>query len=184
MSPQAAEKLMTAEQFAAFRGDEDKAYELIQGVLVEMSKPGARHAKLQARLIFRLGGFVEEHQLGQVLGESGYRLGFNPDTVRAPDVAYLNPELAVQADEPAFLRTAPTIAIEIKSPHDAVNEAFDKAHWWLFQGSAQVWNVDPDTRTVTVYQPDHTTRVLGEDETLTADDLLPGFELPLATLFA
>lgn len=184
MSSQAATKLMTAEEFAAFDGDEAKQYELIRGELVEMPSPGTRHAKLQAKIIRRMGNFVEEHSLGEVIGESGYKLESFPDTVRAPDVAFLTAERAAEADDPKFLLDAPDIAIEINSPNDLVSEVLDKTRWWLRQGCKQVWVVDDKSRTVTIYLPDGTARIDGDGDTLTAENLLPGFSLALADLFA
>ncbi|MEM6393221.1 MAG: Uma2 family endonuclease [Planctomycetota bacterium] len=181
--PETAEKLMTADEFAVFKGDDDKDYELIQGMLVEMPKPGTRHAQLQARLIIKLGAYLEANPIGEVIGESGYRLTFNPDTVRAPDVAYLSRDQAERASDPGFLAVAPHVAIEINSPNDVMSEVLDKARWWLKQGSAQVWIVDDPTRTVTVYLPDNTARVYGIEDNLTADNAMPGFTLPLTELF-
>jgi Uma2 family endonuclease len=183
MPTQAAEKLMTAEQFAVFEGEADKVYELIQGVLVEMPRPGARHGKLMSKVDFALRQYVTQHHAGEVLADVGFRFDFHPDTVRAPDVAYLGPDAAAAADDPKFPAVAPAIVVEVNSPHDVMSEVLDKARWWLARGCRQVWVVDDPTRTVTVYLPDNTARILGKEDILVAEDLLPGFALPLTQLF-
>ncbi len=184
MSTQTATKLMTAEEFFEFDGDPGKTYELIRGEVYEMSKPGPRHAQLQSRLNFWLFRHVHAQALGEVLNESGYKLGASPDMVRAPDVSFLRSARATEARQARFLTDAPDLAVEINSPNDVMSEVLDKARWWLRHGTRQVWIVDDKTRTVTVYLPDGAARVYGDGDTLVAEALLPGFALPLAELFA
>ena len=184
MSTQTATKLMTAEEFAEFDGDPSKSYELIRGELIEMSKPGIRHGRLQARLIRRIGNHAEQHGLGEAIGESGYKLETAPDTVRAPDVAFFTANRLDEVDNPRFAIKGADLAVEINSPNDVMSEVLEKARWWLQNGTRQVWVVDDRSRTVTVYLPDGAAQVYGEGDTLVAEALLPGFGLPLAELFA
>ena len=82
----AAQKLMTAEELAhtSLRG---KVLELIRGHLVVRELPGTRHGAVAARLTVKLGAHVEERGLGQVFAQdTGFKIGRDPDTVRAPDV--------------------------------------------------------------------------------------------------
>ena len=184
MSTQAATKLMTAEEFFEFDGDPGRNYELIQGELIEMSKPGSRHAELESRINGELYIYLKANPLGKVLGESGFKLETSPDVVRAPDVSFFVAKRASEVSRPGFRTQAPDLAVEINSPHDVMSEVLDKARWWLRHGTLQVWVVDDKTRTVTVYLPDGTARIYGDNDTLTADPVLPGFSLPLAELFA
>jgi Uma2 family endonuclease len=83
-----------------------------------------------------------------------------------------------------FADLAPDLVVEIASPNDAYTELRDKVDEWLQAGVQVVWVVDPQRRTVEVFQPDQPIRVLREGDTLTGDPVLPDFQLPLSELFA
>ncbi len=72
-------RVTTAEELFAM-ADDDHSYELLYGELHRMSKPGFRHGVITSRLLVRLGVYVEQHDLGQLTGETGYLLDRNPDT--------------------------------------------------------------------------------------------------------
>ena len=86
--------LMTAAELAALP-DDGQRHELVAGELRTMPPSGGEHGGLAARFTIRLGHYVDEHQLGQVfVAETGFLLTTNPDTVRAPDVAFVCRERA------------------------------------------------------------------------------------------
>jgi Uma2 family endonuclease len=180
---QAATSLMTAEQFAELPSGGEFRHELIQGELVQMGQPEPRHGQLAFRIAFALGLWAREHG-GAVTDAVGFLLQRHPNTLRAPDVTYFVPESAPHAGSTEFCRVPPDLAVEVNSPSDIASEVLDKVRWWLGHGTRQVWVVDDPTRTVTIYLPDGTARIIGQDAALTAPDLLPDFELPLAELFA
>jgi len=181
MAVETAEKLYTAEEYAALP-DTGAPRDLVRGKVVEMSWPGGRHGTIATRAMFTLTVWANEHG-GRVLSDTGFLLERRPDTVRAPDVAYLPAEHAETADSRQHVPVAPRVVIEVNSPNDAAGVVIDKARWWLAHGVKQVWIADDTSRTVTVYHPDGAARVYGESDTLTADDVLPGFALPLSDLF-
>ena len=155
--------------------------ELIRGELRTMIPPGYRHGRLQVRLGRKLDEFVEAQELGTVLGEVGFILSRDPDTVRAPDVAFMrqgHPE-----PERGFLSGAPDLAVEILSPDDRPGYVADKVAEWLEAGTAAVWIVDPDARTVTVHEPDRAPCVVNDTKILRGGDLLPGFMLEIREIF-
>jgi len=107
----------------------------------------------------------------------------NPDTVRAPDAAFVRsgrPEASYRG----FYPGAPDLAIEVLSPDDRPGYVREKVAEWLEAGARAVWVVDPRIRTVTVHQPRRKPKRLGEDDTLRGGAVLPGFELPVAAIFA
>lgn len=181
-----AEKLLTAEELARMpEPPTGERYELVKGELIEMSPPSIYHGRFAIRLGTRLDAFVEAHELGEVFVESGYTLEHDPDTVRGPDVSFLSaaripPE---GLPEEGFFPGAPDLAIEIVSPGDLDYEIHGKVDDYLENGTRLVWVVRPKQRTVTVYHPDGTARRLGIRDTLSGEDLLPGFELALVELF-
>ena len=81
-------------------------------------------------------------------------------------------------------RIAPDLAIEIVSPSNRSRDLLDKVHQFLDAGSRLVWVVNPIRKTVTVYRSRANVTVLGIEDTLDGDDVLPGFAVPLSRLFA
>jgi Uma2 family endonuclease len=174
----------TAEQLAAMP-DDGKRYELVEGVLQMMSPTGGQHASITAKLSRRIGVFVEDHDLGDTLtGEPGFVIGRNPDTVRAPDVAFLSKDrLSDLSQHTGYLPVAPDLAAEVVSPHDRAAEVDAKADVWLKAGVRVVLVVDPRTEEVRVHRPGRDVeRHRGGFVDL--NDVLPGFQLDIAELFA
>lgn len=174
-------QLVTAEQLLEMPGIERA--ELIRGEIVEMVPPGAEHGRVAARLTMRLANYAECKRLGVVYGETGFRVARDPDTVRAPDVAFVRASRASKATA-GFFEGAPDLAIEVVSPNDSAAELFAKVQDWLGAGAATVWVVDPRTQTVSVYGPRGSAHVLSAADRLAGDDVLPGFDLPVAEIFA
>jgi Uma2 family endonuclease len=59
-----------------------------------------------------------------------------------------------------------------------------KAQEWLDAGCRRVWVIDPQTRTITVYESRDKIVVLGSADQLRGEDVVPGFRLPVAEVFA
>jgi len=158
--------------------------ELVQGELIMMSPAGSRHGAVVARLTGRIVAFVEERRLGAVFGaETGFQIQQKPDTVRAPDVAFVQVS-RIPADLPeGFFPGPPDLAVEVVSPSDRASEVLAKVQDWLEAGCAVVWVVDPETRRIFVYQGVEVS-VVKESGALAGGDLLPGFSLPVAEIFA
>ncbi len=149
-----------------------------------MSPAGAEHGRIVARITLRLAGFVEQRALGTAFGaETGFRIGHDPDTVRAPDVAFVTAARIGGKLARGFFPGAPDLAVEVLSPDDRAGEVLAKVQDWLDAGCRAVWVVDPRTCTVTIYRSRSEIVVLGERETLSDGELLPGFSLPVRELF-
>ncbi len=159
--------------------------ELLRGELIMVSPPGYAHGSIEARIARALGDFVEARDLGDVLvGEPGFVIARNPDTVRAPDVAFVRAERVPKGEETRFFEGAPDLAVEVLSPNDRAGEVNAKVQDWLDAGCRMVWVVDPATKTVSVYRSRTQIEVLGASETISGGDVLPGFGLPVAGIFA
>jgi Uma2 family endonuclease len=158
--------------------------ELVRGELIMMSPAGASHGRIVLNLSTPLDMFVRQHSLGMVFAaETGFRIGQNPDTVRAPDVAFVSAERSGGELAPGFFPGPPDLAVEVLSPEDRAGEVLAKVQDWLAAGCRAVWVVDPRTQTVTVYRGPHDIAVLGRTETLDGGGLLPGFSLPVSQMF-
>jgi Uma2 family endonuclease len=178
-------RLITAEELFRMPDDGFHKYELVRGRLLTMTPPGGVHGAIALRLGAVIAAHVDQHKLGVVSVESGFKLETNPDTVRGPDVSFVVRSRIPDGGIPnAFWPGAPDLAVEVRSPDDNLSEVAEKIAQYLATGVRQVWFVDPSTRTVTIHRPHAVPLILSQASTLTAGDLLPGFQYPLARLFA
>ena len=176
-------KLITADELLAMPRGDGRKYELIRGVLVEKVSTGDAHAIVVVMISTVLNLFVGPRNYGGVrAGEPGYLLEIGPDTVRAPDVAWIAPGRIPEGTR-GYPNLAPDLAVEVKSPSNSYPEMRRKAEMWLSFGTRQVWVADPDTTIITVYRPDAEPIELGEDDTIDGGDLLPDFTAPVWSLF-
>ena len=130
-------------------------------------------------------GFLKDHPLGILTGaETGFHIGHNPDTVRAPDVAFVRADRLPRSTVSGFFRGAPDLAVEVLSPEDRAGEVLAKVQEWLDAGCRNVWVIDPRTRTVSVHRSRREILVLSAPDSLTGDDLLPEFSVPVAEIFS
>ena len=175
---------MTAEELLALPKGDGRRFELIRGVLVERMPSGKSQGIVSSRIDRILGNYAEDNDFGVTLSnDTGHRLDRDPDTVRAPDVAWFAPG-RLPEDIEGFPELAPDLAIEVKSPGNSWPEIAATAYMWLCYGSRQVWVADPPSTTVTVYNNLNRDPVtLGEDDILDGGDLLPGFSTPVWRLF-
>jgi Uma2 family endonuclease len=146
-----------------------------------MSPAGSEHGALTIQIGRILANFVMPRGLGAVLGgDAGFLIAQNPDTVRAPDVAFLRAERVGERLPKGFFAGAPDLAVEVLSPGGVLEKVQD----WLAAGCLAVWVVDPKKQTVTIYDNRHTVVRLRSTDTLSGGDLLPGFSVPVAEFFA
>lgn len=168
------------------RPDDGFRYELVKGELMKMPPAGSEHGKLAMRVGWRLAQHVESQYLGNVYAaETGFILSTDPDTVRAPDAAFVRGErLAETGEGRGFWPGAPDLAVEVVSPGDTYTEVEDKVLDWLDAGTLMVVVVNPRQRTVTVYRSRTDIVILTQDDTIDGNDVVPGWSLPIQELFA
>jgi Uma2 family endonuclease len=173
--------ITTAEEL--LRAQDIGRCELVRGELRLLIPPGADHGRVAMALGRLIANHVVEHDLGSTYAaETGFLLARDPDTVRAPDVAF------VRAGRPAtpergYYPGAPDLVVEVLSPDDRPGYVREKVAEWLEGGALAVWVVDPRARTVAVHEPRRRTRTRRETDTIRGGDVLPGFAVPVAGIF-
>jgi Uma2 family endonuclease len=177
--------LVTADELIRMR-DDGFRYELVEGRLIAMTPAGSLHGRLIVRLSTALDSFVEEHDLGAVFAaDPGFRLARAPDTVRAPDVSFVRKDRLPETGLPAgYWPGPPDLAVEVVSPGDSTAEVESKVQEYLRKGVRLVWVVFPLKRVVAVHRPGAPLEILGENDVLDGDEVVPGFRYPLARLCA
>lgn len=174
----------TKRDLVRLHGRPRKLYELVEGTLVE--KPmGHPEAFLALELGRLLANFVVEHNLGYCTGADDL-IEVMPKLVRGPDVSFTSwakrPDGTVGSD--AITNVIPDLTVEVLSRRNTRGEIRRKLKEYFLGGVRLVWVIDPRKRTADVYTAPDAKTTLGEADTLDGGEVLPGFELPLATLFA
>ncbi len=177
-------RLMTAEQLEVMPDDHLKR-ELINGeVLVEMP-PGFEHGLIAAMVVAHFWQYLATHPIGLAIGEAGFILRRNPDTVRAPDAAVVLHSSRESEDIPrTFFSGAPDLAVEIVSPTDSATTVADKVADWLEANTQIVWVIYPSRPRpkLVAYYPDGRGRTFGLEDQVDALPVLPDFAVHLKDL--
>jgi Uma2 family endonuclease len=165
--------------------DDGMRHELIRGELTTMTHAGYEHGRVAAEIGGLLGSHARRTGSGvTVAAETGFILARNPDTVRAPDAAFIAKDRAEAIGRtPKYWPEAPALAVEVISPSDTYHEVRDKALEWLAAGSKMVLVLDPSKRTATVYRGQGEAHAYSEQDTLDLNDVVPGFSVSVAELF-
>jgi Uma2 family endonuclease len=177
-------QLVTAEELLRMP-DDGFRYELVCGELRKMPPAGHVHGRLAATLTASLVRDVTANQLGAVYAaETGFILRRNPDTVRAPDVAFIRQQRVQEVGDVAgYWPGAPDLAIEVVSPSDSYAEVEEKVFEWLEAGTLMVLVVNPRRRSVTVYRSLADIIVLTQNDALDGGDVVPGWTMPVKDIF-
>ena len=162
----------------------DRLCELIDGTLVEKAM-GWKESELTIIIARLLGNFVSANRLGKVFGSDGmFRL--EPEQIRIPDVAFISKQrFAGRALTPsAFWELGCDLAVEVISPSNTRREMERKLSDYFGAGVGTVWLVYLTTREVVVYTSPDNSVTLRSNDLLDGGNLLPGFSVPVAQLFA
>lgn len=137
---------------------------------------GYLHGAVAARLGKLLSNHVDDRGLGLVLAaETGFKLASDPDTVRAPDVAFIRKERLPNPPPSGYAELAPDLVVEVLSPDDRPGAVLAKVADWLEAGTRLVWVVDPERRCGRAYRADGSESLLTADQALDGEDVVPGF---------
>ncbi len=161
-----------------------KLYELVEGTLVEKGM-GHVESIVAAELARLLGNFIKQHQLGYCSGADDL-IELMPKLVRGPDVSFTSwtqrPDRT--ADTDAISKVIPSLVVEVLSKSNTRGEMAKKLKDYFFAGVLLVWVIDPRERTGNAFTAPDAVTAVPADGALDGGDVLPGFSMPLAALFA
>jgi Uma2 family endonuclease len=180
----ATAQLITADDLLKME-DDGFRYELVKGELRRMAPAGHEHGRVAARFTWRLAQHVETNDLGIVYAaETGFLISSNPDTVRAPDVAFVSRNRLKQAQKKqGYWPGAPDLAVEVVSSNDTYAEVEEKAIAWLEASALLVLVLNPRKHTVTVYRSLNDIVILNEDAMLDLNHAVPRFRIAVRDIF-
>lgn len=180
-------KRLTAEEFWEWANrpeNQDKLLELDRGEVVEVTRPAEFHGVLCAWIAHLLWRYALQRRRGCVCSnDTGLLVERDPDTLRGPDVMFLDEVLGLEQLSRKFTQRIPQLVIEVMSPNDRMTRLNRRIGQYLERGVGLVWLLDADVRSVTVYRRDRYPRVLDDSEELTGEDVLPDLRLAVSELF-
>lgn len=184
------EKLYTVEEFWAMAHLPEnlgQRYDLIEGMLFELSPAGEEHGIIAGNLFALIWNYARAQAVGRVTAaETGYILSSGSDgkdTVLAPDVGFIRQERITETPSKKFVPFAPDLAVEVVSPGDSAASIHHKVMKYLQHGTSLVWVVYPDTQSVVVHTPAGS-RTFDHHGTIDGGGVLPGFSLTVKDIFA
>ena len=175
---------MTAEELLKMP-DDGFRYELVRGDLRQMSPAGHKHGRIAGNITASLGPLVVTTKLGRIyVADTGFLISSDPDTVRAPDVAFVSQKRLDEVGEvEGYWPGAPDLVVEVISPTDTYTEVDEKVLEWLAKGARMVVVVNPRKHCATVYRSLSSIVVLTENDKLDGGDVVCGWSMPVKDIF-
>ena len=175
--------LMTVEELAALPAD-GQMHELVEGKLLSMPPPHFLHSDIVALIQESLFLFLRRTGLGRAFAKAGFVLAEDPPTVRQPDLSVLTTARLASKPSEGYYHRAPDVAIEVLSPSDSADDLHLKIRQYLSAGCKAVIVVSPRAREVWIYRGQRPPECLHAGQSVELADVLPGWSLPLADIFA
>ncbi len=185
--------ILDTDTFLRLPDEEGWVLELYEGRIIRMPGPGLEHGYIQGSVIVALANYVQEHELGQLLGTCCYVLPLPDGTeaMLATDVSFITPQREATAQRRGpydeYYALAPDLVVEIADPEqESYAQVQRKVGVFLQAGVRLVWVVWPNTQTVEIWrpaQPQQPSAVLQVTDTLDGQEVIPGFTCPVQALF-
>jgi Uma2 family endonuclease len=180
----AVQLLYTADEFA-HRPDPGYPEELVRGRIVAMPPSQPRHGQVCSKVVRFVGIYAEDHDLGHVLSnDSGVITERGPDTVRGADIAFYSYDRVPRGSIPAgYLAVPPNLVFEVRSPDDRWAAVLSKVAEYLSAGVTVVGVLDPERRTIHLFEGEAPVRIFSEGDELTIPSVLGEFRVPVNRFF-
>jgi len=168
---------ITLEEFLT---NDYSSYEYAKGELVPMSFPTMEHGEISTNIVTLLNNYVRQHQLGRIYtAETTFQVG---ESGRKPDVAFVSQERLPENKRQAS-QSPPDLAIEVVSPSDTVYNVLEKVLEYLDAGTQMLWVIEPIIKTVTVYRSRSDIKIFTQNDILTGEKVIEGFQCAVAEIF-
>jgi len=184
-------KTLTIEEFV--RKYDEAPFEIINGRLIPVHPPLYGHSKAIKRIYDAILFYNQEHYYGEVFTETTFIIEYQTDWVagsRVPDVLFVRKERlkAYEAETENSdlkpLALVPDLVVEVVSKNDTYSDVNEKIDAYLDDGVELIWVVDPQRKRVAVYEGNDQPVMLGEGDSLSGGDVVPGFELKVSEVFS
>jgi len=178
-------KPVTADELLAMP-DDGYRYELVKGELIRTPFATAENGLVTMELAGPLYTHIQARGLGAAYAAgTGFKIESEPDTVRAPAIAFVRKlRLGLTGTPESYFEGAPDLVVEVPNPDITLFDVEEKVAEWLEAGARMVWVVSPKLHTVTVYRSLTDIKTLTENDTLDGGDVVPGFRIAIADVFA
>lgn len=162
----------------------DYRMELVGGEIIVMSPSGLESDEVALEIGRQLANWVRPRRLGRVIGSSGgYVLPNVDEDVRAPDASFVKAERMPRTTS-KYAELVPDLMFEVRSENDTLTKLRNKIQIFLSLGTQVGVLADPRTQTLEVYRSEQGVIRLSNGDILTIPELLPGWEMEVASIWA
>lgn len=162
----------------------DYRMELVSGEIIVMSPSGLESDEVAAEIVAQLRNWVRPRKLGRVIASSGgFRLPNADRDIRTLDASFIRAEKLPRPTED-YIELVPDLIFEVKSQSDKLAKLLEKIQDFLELGTIVGVLVDPRSRTMEVYRFMREKIVLRDGDVLEVAEILPGWKLPVAEVWA
>jgi Uma2 family endonuclease len=176
------DKLYTLAEFdQLLAAHPNRLLELIDGRINE-KVVGRKHAQCVANIIGHLFIWYKQSEAQGHFGpEIHHFVDASTPFKPQPDVSFA---YGGEEQPGGTVKGMPDFVVEVKSPGNSYDELREKTRLYLQYGTRLVWLVLPTPMTVEVYRADGSTATYKQGQTLSGDDVLPGFSIKVRDIFA
>jgi Uma2 family endonuclease len=162
--------------------DPEREYEIVNGQPEVKDMAGALHGGVTARLIGELWIYLKQSEAGSIYTpDTTFTIGKNE---RLPDIGFVSAERFPEEGEPnSKWEIVPDLAIEVISPNDIWDKVNQKRRDYFAAGVREVWLISLEGKEAELWTSPATPKVVGENDDLASETLLPGFRCRLGDLF-
>ncbi len=180
---------MTLDEFLSWQDlpeNCDRRFELIEGEVIEMSRPSVKHGRICLKIGHLLENYLDSIGKGTAASnDSGVLLQLDPPTLKGPDIVLFADTLTDEQESTLGLKTrpVPTLVVEIRSPEDRTSPLHEKVRLYLNAGVSLVWVVEPEDKVVKIFKRGADDRVAKLEDTLDGNGVLPDLSIRVAEVF-
>ena len=155
------------------------------GELIVMPPTGSDTGNKNADILGQLWLWNRQTQLGQIFdSSSGFHLPNGAD--RSPDVSWISQDrwdTLTPEEKSGFAPLCPDFVLELRSKHDSLESLQQKMQEYQENGAKLGWLIDRNRKKVEIYRPEKSVEVQNSPNSLSGEDILPGFTLDLSEIW-